>query len=293
MPVIYIDILFFINLVLDSVLLILSGRISGKEFSPIRIIAGGIFGGLYSISLFFAQISFLGSGVIAFAVSAVMIAIVYCPLKKMEFLRLILGFYLSSFLLGGALSAVFYFSGKPAVMSNGIYYFPFSTFQLLLISLPLAAVLCFTWKKSKNRLLSYGKYCSVNLTFKKNILCAEGILDSGCSLKDPYLCSPVIIIDSYMAENLLGNDASLIRERNVTELLEKGYFRLIPYSTINSSGDCLIAFTPDLCQITTDEKQFICNCSVAVSLEFSGGKAIINPEIFAHQNYFGGTNYEL
>lgn len=264
MPAIYIDVLFLTNFILDSIVLILAGRISGKKYSPLRIIFGGLLGGFYGISVFFINFSRPLSAIITFICSALMVAASYCPTDKRNFFRLLISFYLSSFLLGGALSGIFYFSGRPGIMSNGIYYFPMSTLQLLICALPLAVILCFSFQKAKNRLLSHSKYCTVTLSAGEKSINLEGLIDSGCSLTDPYTKKPVIIIDPQMAQKLFGDSMPL--------------FRFIPYNTIRSGG-IMKAFSPDLCIIHFDDKHFRCDCSVAVSPAFSGGKVIINPDI--------------
>jgi len=271
MPVVYIDVLFFINFIMDSILLVITGRLSGRDFSVFKILAGGALGGIYSASVFFAPLSFLSAWLIKLMVSAVMVGISFGfkPIKNL--IRFVLNFYLASFLLGGALSAIFYFSGRPSVMANGIYYFPLSIFQLYIVAFPLAISLAYYFKKSKNRLNNYGKYCTVTIGFKDKKITAPGIIDTGCSLTDPYCKKPVIIIDLDMA----------------SELLEESCFafRLIPYSTIESDG-FMKAFSPDLCTLRAEDKTYECSCSVAISPAHSGGKAIINPDIL---NNFGGN----
>ena len=264
MPVIYIDVLFLTNFILDCTVLIVAGRLTGRKFSPVRIIFGGLLGGFYGIAIFFSDYSRLLSVVTAFICSALMIAVSYCPLTKRDFLRLLTSFYLSSFLICGALSGIFYFSGRPCIMSGGIYYFPMSVTQLILCALPLAAVLCFSFKKTKNRLLSHSKFCRVTLSLHEKNISLEGLIDSGCSLKDPYTGKPVIIIDPKMAEKLFEDHVPPIR--------------FIPYNTIQSGG-IMKAFSPDICVIDSDNKQLLCDCTVAVSPGISGGKAIINPDI--------------
>ncbi len=270
MPVIYIDVLFFINFIMDSILLVITGTLSGKNFSLIKLFAGGLLGGIYGVSLFFAPLSFLSAWLIRLMVSAVMVGIPFGfnPLK--EFLRLMLNFYISSVLLGGALSTIFFMSGRPGIMANGIYYFPLSLFQLIIIALPLGLTLAFYYKKSKNRLMSYGKYCTVTIGFGGKTITTPGIIDTGCSLLDPYTQKPVIIIHPDVARTIHGDDNFA--------------FRLIPYSTIRSSG-FMKAFSPDSCNITAGEKTFNCSCCIAISPAGPVGKAIVNPDIF---NGFGG-----
>lgn len=264
MPVIYIDVLFLTNFILDCMLLILTGKVSGRNYSPMRVIWGGLFGGFFGTFIFFLDFPAILSVVITVACAAVMVLTTYYPITKKTFLRLVGGFYLSSFLLGGALFGLCFFLGRPGIMSNGICYFPFSTSQLLICALPLAAFLGFSFKKIKNRLLSHDKYCTVMLSLAGRSATFDGFFDSGSSLSDPYCKKPVIIIDGFMAQKLYGDSPPPCR--------------LIPYATIEATG-FLKAFSPDFCLIICDDKHFSCECSIAISPAYSGGKAIINPDI--------------
>lgn len=275
MPVIYIDVLFLINFIMDSILLTVTSRISGKSPTPARIVLGGLLGGIYGASVFFAPLSFLSAGTVKLVFSAVLIFVVFGKSSAKEFVRILVSFYLSAFLLGGALASVFYFSGRPGIMSNGIYYFPLSFSRLVLVALPLGITLAFYYNKIRGRLTGHGKYCTVTLHMGNNKLTAEGIIDTGCSLVDPYCRRPAVIIDPVMAEKLLCGLSPPLR--------------LIPFSTIDSNG-FMKAFTPDRCAVTTRETTFFCNCSVAVSPAYSGGKIIVNPEIL---NDSGGYENDL
>ena len=294
MPVIYIDVLFLINFVLDSGLLLITGRLSGKFPNPLRTIMGGIMGGIYACGIFFVNLPVWSSFIVKIITSSAMIFAVFFPFSIKEFFKLSAAFYLQTFLLGGALSATFYFSGRPAVMSNNIYYFPFSTLQLLCVSLPLIATLYYYWKKSKNRLLSYGKYCNITIKYNDKTLCAEGLVDSGCSLYDPLSGKPVIILsaslsDKFFDEKLVG----LIKTSELATLLIEGKFRLIPYSTISELHGNMPAFLPDTCSLKFDKKEFLCDCVIAFSHSYTGEKAIINPDALVHHKNFGGKSYEL
>lgn len=289
MPVIYIDVLFLINFILDSGLLLITSRLSGKNTHSLRILLGGVLGGIYACSIFFVALPVWSSFIIKIFITGLMIFAAFFPFSKKEFLRFIINFYIQSFLLGGTLSAFFYFSGRPAVMSNSIYYFPFSTLQLLFIALPLIGALYFYWKKSKNRLLSYGKHCTVSIFHSNKYLSIEGLIDSGCSLYDPLSGNPVIILSTSFSKKLFDEkSAELIKNNEIISLLASGNFRIIPFSTISTRDGNMPAFLPDRCTIKTDKKVFDCSCVIAFS-SFSGKNAIINPDVFN----FGGKSYEL
>lgn len=264
MPIIYIDVLILTNFIFDTALLLLAGTLSGREIRPLKLLLGGVFGGIYSAFVFFPDLSFLSANIVKILASAAMVWLSFFPLKKAEFWRLIVNFYIVSFLLAGGLSALFFLSGKPAVMSNGIYYFPMTFLRLVTALLPLSAVLFYVWKKSKNRLYSLDKYCFAQIGFGGKIVTVPAIIDSGCSLYDPYINRPVIIIDKSVFGDTFAN------------------FRLIPYKTIDSTN-LLPAFTPDFCKIILSDREQNVNCCIAVSSADLNSKAIINPDVFINK----------
>lgn len=265
MPIVYIDILFFTNAAFDCLLLLMTGKFSGKKSNPFRVLSGGILGGICGIGIFFAHFGVISTCATSIALSMLLTFATFFPFSKKEFLRLIGGFYMSAFLLGGSMFALFYFSATPGIMSNGICYFPLSIWQLLIVGIPLGILSCACLNKMKNRLKHYGKYCSLTLTVSGREIELEGLLDSGCMLTDPYTGNPVIVIDQNKSKTLLS--------------CAKPHFRLIPFNTVSSTDNLATAFTPDRCIITTNSAKFDCNCSIVISPVPLNDTAIINPDV--------------
>lgn len=265
MPTVYIDILFFTNAAFDCLLLLLTDKFSGKKSNPFRVLSGGILGGICGVGIFFANLGGIGTCATSIALSMLLTFATFFPFSKKEFLRLIAGFYMSAFLLGGAMFALFYFSATPGIMSNGICYFPLSIWQLLIAGIPFGIISCACLNRMKNRLKHYGKYCSLTLTVSGVEIELEGLLDSGCMLTDPYTGNPVIVIDRNKSETLLS--------------CVEPPFRLIPFNTVSSIDNLATAFTPDLCVITTNSVKYVCDCTVVISPVPLNDRAIINPDV--------------
>lgn len=265
MPVVYIDVLFFTNMLFDIILLILTGRLCCISPGRFRILIGGLIGAILGVTVFFLQISRFWTIAIVAVSSTAMLSATFLPCTKREFLRLNCCFYLSSFLLCGALSAIFWFSGNPAIMSNGIYYFPLSLSKLTALALPVATFLCISWKKAKSRLNLHPRNCSVTLSHLGKTIRIQGIIDTGCTLTDPISALPAMIIDSATATKLFA--------------VNTPYPQTISFCTIDSANNTIPAFIPEKCVIITESGFFCCKCIVAVSPVNLKGKAIINPEI--------------
>ena len=193
MPVIYIDVLFLTNFIFDLILLSLTGRLCRRSASAVRQISGAAVGALGGSAMFFLSVGKIMSVSLSVIMAVLMLTATFLPFSRHEFFRLTCGFYLSAFLVGGSLSAIFFFSGNPAVMSNGVYYFPLSLWQLIASGLPVAAILCISWKKTENRLTFHQNHVTVEIVCSGRKVRLEGLIDTGCSLADPVTCLPAMV----------------------------------------------------------------------------------------------------
>lgn len=257
MPVVYIDVLFLINFIIDTSLLITSATFCGQPLKILRTVAGGFFGGVYAcLTVVFPILSYL-----KFPVSLIILTITFAPKPKKQFLKLLSAFYLQTFLLSGSITTTL--------------YYPLTTPKLLITALPLLAVITYFYKKQKNRLLTYGKNCTVNLTACGKTLQIKGIIDSGNSLTDPLSGLPVIVTS---AENFArGEILGKIKNKDFAELMLTGKFYIIPCKTL-SGENILLGTKPEKCEIvtTSGEKKEL-HCTLALAPDYEKEEIIINP----------------
>ncbi len=215
---VYIDLLFFINIFFDFILLLSVSLILRRNVRIYKIILGSIVGGLSILFLF------LPIKKITLFFLKILIAILMCittfnykdikyTIKNITFL------YLVSIVLGGALYLLnIEFSYK----NNGLIFYhngvSINVISILIIS-PI--LIYFYIKEMKDLKNNYSKYYKVNIYFKnkKNIL-LNGYLDTGNNLMDPYKGRPIVIVNYNKIKKYVSNEKEL----------------LVPYSNINSSN---------------------------------------------------------
>lgn len=224
---IYLDVVFFINLLYQFGILIILNKLSGIHTSVFRILIGAVCGSLgYCICLLFGLPLYLFPArvVSGMIIGILCLLIAFAPVRRDKMIPLIAAELLLSFLLGGILEvlpqkqkSIFgVVTGAGAITFLGLF--------------------CIKLRKS---LLEKAKMerCirKIRLVHRGKSVDATALIDTGNSLYDTFSKEPVIILDLETANKILG-------ERRIDE--QPGY-RLIPYQSIGVKGGMLEAFRLD------------------------------------------------
>jgi len=106
---IYPDIALAISLLMNGLILWGTARISKIKTSNIRIAAGAFVGAVYSFAAAFPAMGLLHSFWLKIAISIIMFAVAFAPLKLKFFISSLVVFYIVSFSLGGFFIGILYF----------------------------------------------------------------------------------------------------------------------------------------------------------------------------------------
>lgn len=189
----YLDLIFFLNLFLDLLLLMTVSIILKRNAKLIRIVLGSFIGAL-SIFALFVSISSLELFFIKFLISIIMVLISF-GYKNMRYtVDNIIYLYLVSIILGGFLYMI---NDSFAYKNTGLIFFHngFSiNFLIVIVCAPV--ILTLYIKQSKKLKEKFSKRYEVNITFLNgNKLNLTGFLDTGNNLYDPYKKRPIIVIN--------------------------------------------------------------------------------------------------
>ena len=297
MPVIYIDVLFIINFLIDFMLFYISARLAGKRIHALRLFLACFAGGIYSVCIFFPRLGFFSSALIKIIASSLLVRIAFRFKNFKDFLFVLGIFYAVNFVFAGGITAAIYFTDFGAktdvLLSGGSLYIDLPVLRLLIISAIITVLLRlgiqFLCKSLKNRgIIS-------KLTVFENGKTAEtyGIIDTGNSLYAHGL--PVCIVQFSAIANILpkdishavetGNIAGAISGSNETWARK---LRLVSYSSIGKKNGILIGFIPEKVSIETADKVYDANCVIAIypgKLKYS---AILNPDIIYGKDELNG-----
>ena len=232
---VYADVLVIVNLYVDFFLLWATRRVLQLRAKPWRLAAGALVGGLCALACLLPQpwwASLLWGGVSAAAVTAA----AFCPLSRRGFLKTALCFWVFSLGLAGLCLFLIQWAGAPslAVVGHTIY---------LDLSLPLlfactAGAYGVLWALQKlfHREDFVPRACRLAITYQGKTVILWAKADTGCALREPFSCLPVIVCQASALTPLLPPGAG--------EGLPGEGFRLVPFESVGGAG-MLPAFRPD------------------------------------------------
>lgn len=242
--VIYADILFITNFIIDGLCLAVSLIVAAKPLYIWRFLMACAAGGIYAIVA--VQISSLPWFITLLIHILAAFLICFIALKKPSFKDTAwLGvlFFFCNALLGGVLTAVYSILGRFAVY-RGVFYAEISAVALIVGAVGVCTAVLFAISKSKARCRA--THADIDIEFRGKKLRLFCLCDSGSLLRCPYTGFPVVTVkESAVASFFKGSD----------EELEFG-FRYIPVQSVG--GGCLLpSFVPDKATVRTfGEREF-------------------------------------
>jgi stage II sporulation protein GA (sporulation sigma-E factor processing peptidase) len=287
--VVYIDILFAVNLILNYFILLAVSILLKRKDKRLRILAGAAFGALYSLFIFYPQLTYLYSIFVKIIASVIIVLITFKCSNIKTFAKLIMFFYLISFLFGGIIFAVWLFVSPPGMLvHNGVLYIDISPVLLI-----LAGAGCYIIIAIASRLLNKSRFTSgiysVDIEMFGISVRLDAMLDTGNSLCDTITGAPVIVVEYAVVEKLIPIKLRNTFKKGFIENPDAfeavgwgGRLHMIPYGSVGDTGGLLPAFRPDRLTIKQKDKNVeVTDVLVAVcGKRLSGdGKyaALLNP----------------
>ncbi|MGN1097957.1 MAG: sigma-E processing peptidase SpoIIGA [Clostridia bacterium] len=254
MSVVYIDVLFGVNLFLNYIMLRAAGAVCKNRPPRWRTLIGAAVGAGYAIAMFFPNMSLFYSLIFKLLASMLIIAVSFPIYGIWEFFRLLGMFYGVTAAFGGLSFALFFLTGwgakLGAVYSNGIMYLDIPVTALFLGAVAFYGFLCLiSYALKLKRRLGSRRKVIVELGGKTAVLTA--LADTGNILVDPISRAPVIVAELDALKELFdySTRVSLCSDNLQTGLgsmAENGVrARLIPFSSVGEGDGMMVGFIPD------------------------------------------------
>lgn len=249
--VVYGDILFVLNLVLDYGLLMATARIAGCPFVRLRLLAGALFGGLYALLIFVPGLEFLSAVPLRLCSGVVMLLMAFGGQRR--FFHLLLVFAGVTMAVGGGVLAL------TAVGSATLYGGVVGTGADFLAVILAGAAGCMLLSLGFRRKGALGRrnYAQVSLALGERSTSFRALVDTGNSLTDQSN-RRVIVADWQVLGELLPPEIGLERAdvqspgsgfEKLARVLGPGRVRLLSYRTVGLSDGLLLALRPDRVEI--------------------------------------------
>lgn len=245
MDVIYIDSLFMLNLIIDYLLLLSTGKICSLVLRRWRLLVSACIGGLYACAAVLAP-NFFAMGTVKILMGALLTFIAY---GKRRFLRTAICFFAVSAAFGGAIYAV---TKMGVVQGSARLYIPVSM-KVLAVSFAVCyALISLVFRqmgtKGEREVLDIKtSFCGRETSFK-------ALRDTGNELCDP-ITGQSVLVASHEALSPLFSQAALglLAQEDVLGAFErlsgmdelKGRMRIISFQSIGTGKALMICFRPD------------------------------------------------
>ncbi len=243
MTTVYIDEVFFLNGVIDYLLLLCAARLAGEELRRGRMAVGALLGGAYAAAVFLPGWGFLNEPACKLACAAAMALVAFGRSRRL--LRVSLVFLGVSAAFGGGVLALQLLSGR-SVMPD-------------LPSILLSAALCYAFLGLVfRRGLRHGggELAGAELTLEGRRCVVTALRDTGNTLTDPHTGKPVMVCEGEKVKSLFpaGECPGAEELADPVSALEKRRgdsrrWRLLPYRAVGVSHALLLAVKVDCAKV--------------------------------------------
>lgn len=212
---VYIDVIFFINFIMDLIILIIVKNIIKFPSTKVRLCLGAALGALCAciLSVFQGINAFIQILFVYIFISYFMIAITFTKQKIKARIKGVILLYITTFFLGGVMNSLYYYT-KLGYYFTEIMNGRFSNINLfhnrklsfILLALLFLILSVFTFMAVfKNGSKDLGLY-QIELIYGGKTTKIVGFLDTGNRLYDPIFRKPVMITDFLAIAPLLSNN---------------------------------------------------------------------------------------
>ena len=240
MTVIYIDLLFFLNLTADYLLLLAGARLAGAVLRRGRFLLGAAVGAAYAAALFLPGLGWLGEWPLRVCAGAVMCLAAYGYGPALP--RCCAMFLGAGAALGGLVLAANLLGSSPLTLRRGIFYSQTDLRLLLLLF-----VLCyFLLSLIFRRLGRHGprQLARVRLRLGGKTAALTALHDTGNTLTEPATNRPVLVAEYEALRpclSALADPAQPVESlRRLHSAGERGY-QLLPYRAVGLPFGMLLA----------------------------------------------------
>lgn len=267
MLVVYPDIVFIENVVIDYFILLVAGKLSKSKTSNLRLLLGSALGAAYAVvMLLLPDMKIYTTFLAKIGLSLVMVAIAFTPDKISSFLKALAMFYLSTFIFGGAGFAFLYFNKSGGFIRNGEFITTFNTTWVqIFFAIAVAGIMIrVLLEVIQLRLMKEKLLVQLKIEFDHKAIGLHALVDTGNSLHDPLTNMPVVVVEYNAIKEILPEEIRRVFAESKTEDLSGitlaisgsswfSRFRLIPFTSLGKENGMLIGFKPDYIEVEKED----------------------------------------
>lgn len=203
--VVYLDILFLLNMAANYLLLLGAGRMAGVVLHRWKIAAGAGIGALYAVIVFLPGQEWLGLWPVRVIIGIVLPLVAYG--KERRLLKIIVLFFGGSAGLAGLIVAFEQFGKTGLTIGNKVLYSNLNLRLLILIFVICYCLMSLFFRRIGRH--SAKELIKLNVILEEETIELTALLDSGHTLTDPLTNRPVVIADAALFAHIIPSDVDL------------------------------------------------------------------------------------
>ena len=238
--IVYIDLLFLLNLIANYLLLLAAGRIAGTALVRWRIGLGATAGALYAVLVFLPGLEWLAFWPCKLACGAGMVLIAYS--RERYLLRVTVLFFGASAALAGAVLGLELLGSVSLTLEHGVFYSQLDLRLLLLLFAACYFVLSLFFRRAGR--YSGRELVQLEVTLEAGAAALTALVDTGHSLTDAVTNRPVVVAEAQALAGLLPGWADASRPVQSLERCHAAgsrQARLVPYRAVGVECGLLLA----------------------------------------------------
>lgn len=253
---IYIDIIFIENLIINYIILYVTGVISKARIKNKKIIIASIIGATYSIIYYILKLEIYSSFILKIILSAIMIYIAYDTKSFKTLWKKIILFYLVSFVFAGAALGIIYMvNSQDITIQNGVLVGSY-TIKTILIGIIIAFIIINVgFDIIKTKISKKDLICDMEIKINNKTIKTKAMIDTGNFLKEPITNIPVAVVEHTLLydaipkeilnnmDKILGGDLEALSQEIQNEYMPK--LKVIPFSSLGKQNGMLLGIKAD------------------------------------------------
>jgi len=271
--VVYVDLIFLINFLMDGTLLYTTAKIRKARFKWWRLLLSSAIGASYVVFMLVPDLSMLYTFLVKIAFSLAMLAVAFGIGSVRSFGRHLAVFYIVNFAAAGGIFGVRYLLASASDVMNGILFthfggmIGFAQLGIAFIAIVACGVLLLVRSviagaKERERLQAY--VAELEVQVGEHTKTCTGLIDTGNQLYEPLTRTPVMIMEvkqwtgilpaAWISRIVAGEAEQLLLSLEEASGWE-GRLRFVPYRSVNRSTQLMIAMRPDKIVVTLDGRR--------------------------------------
>jgi len=264
---VYADVVFVINIMMNSIILLLTAWIARVNYKLWRILLAAAVGSCYVLVGILPGFVIVNHTLVKVIASLILILLAFGIKPRRHILFLMASFYIVAFTLGGAVVGWLYFWQTSNNFASSAMFFTHISWTHLLWGSSLGILLIFIVVRCMlPRMTRHNNLYQVRLEYEGRTIELTGMLDTGNGLYTVIGRTPAILVNRCALEPILSEQVVKFLRNNTSEMWLTNLdtcvdlawisrIQIIPYHGIGSKS-MLLAFRPDRFMVSS-KSEFI------------------------------------